>query len=316
MRGGFDLSEEQEPAGESKIAIIAAIAGNLLIAVTKFVAAALTGSSAMLTEGIHSIVDTGNGGLLLYGVRQSQKPPDENHPFGHGRELYFWALIVALSIFAVGGGVSIYEGITHLRHPVQIENPLWNYVVLGVSAVFESISWYYGWKAFRKEKRSKTVWQTIRASKDPTNFSVVLEDSTALAGLLIAFFGVLLGHEFDLPAFDGAASILIGLLLCAVALLLGYETKSLIIGEALETGKLEDVRRIVLSEETVDEIVRALTIYSGPQNVVLTLELKFVSHISGDDLRRTVRQIEKNVREKYPEITKVFYEAAAFNDPL
>lgn len=303
--------KEKETQGESKTAIIAAIVGNLLIAATKFIAAALTGSSAMLSEGIHSVVDTGNGALLLYGVRQSKKPPDEKHPFGHGRELYFWSLIVALSIFAVGGGVSVYEGITHLRHPVTIENPVWNYAVLGVSAVFESISWYYGWKAFSKEKRNRTVLETIQASKDPTNFSVVLEDSTALVGLVIAFLGVFFGHYFGLPALDSAASILIGVLLCAVALLLGYETKSLIIGEALEREKLEVVRRMVLEEKSVDEILDALTIYTAPDNVALALELRFVPQISGDDLRLTIRRIERRVREKYPEIKKVFYEAAS-----
>ena len=304
-------ADKKEDKGESRTAIIAAIAGNLLIAVTKFIAAALTGSSAMLSEAIHSIVDTGNGGLMLYGVAQSKKPPDDKHPFGHGRELYFWTLIVALSIFAVGGGISVYEGIIHLISPVKMENPFWNYVVLGISAFFESVSWFYGWKAFRKEKRGRGILQTIRASKDPTTFSVVLEDSTALVGLVIAFLGVFLGQQFGIAYFDGVASILIGLLLCCVALLLGYETKSLLIGESLEKDKLEDIHRMTLDEKNVNKIIHALTIYTAPNSVVLALELEFAQNISGDDLRATIRRLETDIREKHPEIKKVFYEAAS-----
>ncbi|MGI8469161.1 MAG: cation diffusion facilitator family transporter [Pyrinomonadaceae bacterium] len=297
----------------SKTAIVAAIIGNLLIAVIKFIVAALSGSSAMLSEGIHSMVDTGNGGLIFYGLRQSKKPPDDAHPFGHGRELYFWTLIVALSIFAVGGGVSFYEGVLHLLNPVEMTNPFWNYVVLAVSCVFESISWSFGWKAFRKTRKGKNVLEAIHASKDPTNFTVVLEDSTAIIGLAIAFLGIFFGHEFGYPYFDGIASILIGLLLGLVALFLGYETKSLLIGEALEKGKLDDIRKIVTSERSVEKVLNALTIYIGPDDVVLTLELQFVKNIQSDELRSVIRRIEKEVREKYPEIKKVFYEAASLS---
>ncbi len=303
----------EDTASESKTSVIAAIIGNLLIAATKFVAAAFTGSSAMLSEAIHSMVDTGNGGLIYYGLYKSKKPPDLKHPFGHGRELYFWTLIVALSIFAVGGGISVYEGILHLIEPVKIENPVWSYSVLGVSAFFESISWYFGWKAFRKERRGKSVFRAIRDSKDPTNFTVVLEDSTALVGLAIAFIGVFLGDQLGMPFFDGAASILIGILLCAVALLLGYETKSLLIGESLDEEKLDEIRQIINSEPNVVEVVNTRTIYSAPDRVLLTLELKFAKGISSDDLRRTTQSLEKAVCEKFPEIAKVFYEAASLS---
>lgn len=299
--------------GESKIAIFAAIIGNLLIAAIKFIAAAFTGSSAMLSEGIHSVVDTGNGGLMLYGSYRSKKPPDKKHPFGHGRELYFWTLIVALSIFAVGGGVSVYEGILHIIYPVKIENPVWSYSVLGLSGVFESITWFFGWKAFQKEKRGRSVLRAIRESKDPTSFTVLLEDSTALIGLVFAFLGVFFGHEFNIPYFDGIASILIGLLLAFVALLLGYETKSLLIGEALEDGKLNEIRLIANNEPNVDKVLNALAIYIAPDEVVLTLELKFVEDISSDELRLAVRLIEKNVQKKFPEIAKVFYEAGSLS---
>lgn len=307
-------SEKKENGGESLTAIIAAIIGNFLIAITKFVAAAFTGSSAMISEGIHSVVDTGNGGLMLLGLHKSKEPPDSEHPFGHGRELYFWSLIVALSIFAVGGGVSIYEGIKHIQHPVEIENPIWNYVVLGFSFGFESISWYYGWKAFRKTKKGKSIIEAIQVSKDPTSFTVFLEDSTALSGLLVAFLGVFFGHYFNLPLLDGIASVVIGLLLCVVALFLGYETKGLLIGEAIETEKLKEIRRIAGSEDHVESVLNLLTLYFGPNEVLLTLELKFEKNISAKDLRTAVRNIERNVRQKFPEITRVFYEAESLSE--
>lgn len=300
--------------GESVTAIIAAIIGNLLIAVTKFVAAAFTGSSAMLSEGIHSVVDTGNGLLMLLGVRNSRKPPDEEHPFGHGRELYFWSLVVAFSIFGIGGGVSIYEGVTHILHPEKIVDPVWNYSVLGLSAVFESISWYFGWKAFSKTLHGRSPLRAIRLSKDPTSFTVVLEDSAALSGLLIAFLGVFLGHEFGIPYFDGAASIAIGVLLCVVALILGGESRSLLIGEAADEETLYGIREIAESEPCVEKALKILTIFIGPDDVAVTLELKFVKSISGADLRATTRRIEQNVKDKYPRINRVYYEAASLSE--
>lgn len=306
--------ETKTDGGESLTAIFAAIIGNLLIAVTKFVAAAFTGSSAMLSEGIHSVVDTGNGGLMLLGVYKSKKPPDEAHPFGHGRELYFWSLIVALSIFAVGGGVSIYEGIKHIQHPVEIENPVWNYAVLGLSFVFESISWFFGWKAFEKTRGSGDgIFRAIHVSKDPTNFTVLLEDTTALLGLIIAFLGVFFGHYFNFPFFDGIASVFIGLLLCSAALVLGYETKGLLIGEAVEREDLKDIKKIVSAEPHVEKVLNALTLYFGPSEVLLTLELQFEQNISAVDLRIAIRNIERRVQEKHPEITRVFYEAESLS---
>jgi len=298
---------------ESKTAIFAAIIGNLLIAVTKFIASALTGSSAMLSEGIHSVVDTGNGGLMLLGIKKSQKPPDEAHPFGHGRELYFWTLIVALSIFAVGGGVSIFEGVKHIQNPVEIENPVWNYSVLGLSFVFESISWFYGWKAFRNTRNGQTILKTIHTSKDPTSFTVLLEDSTALLGLIIAFLGVFFGHYYNFPLFDGIASVVIGVLLCLVALFLGYETKGLLIGESVDPETIRGVRRIAEAEPKVEKAVKILTIHFGPNEVLLTLELQFVKDISATDLRVAIRRIELDVKKKYPDVTRVYFEAESLS---
>jgi cation diffusion facilitator family transporter len=308
------METEEKGVSESKKAIFAAIAGNLLIAATKFTAAVLTGSSAMLSEGIHSVVDTGNGLLILLGDYKSRKPPDEAHPFGHGRELYFWALIVALSIFALGGGMSIYEGISHLRHPGETVNATWNYAVLGASAVFEGISWWFGWKAFRTVRGGKPLLEAIHLSKDPTVFIVVLEDSTALLGLVIAFLGIFFGQYFNSPYFDGAASILIGLLLGLVALFLGYETKGLLIGEAVDTGMLREIRAIAQSDESIEKVANALTLHLGAHDILLTLELHFRKNISAPDLRTAIRRVEDNIKAKYPDITRIYFEAASLSE--
>lgn len=305
---------KEENNSESKLAIYAAIVGNLLIAATKFTASFFTGSSAMLSEGIHSVVDTGNGLLILLGDARSRKPPDENHPFGHGRELYFWALIVALSIFAVGGGLSIYEGISHIRHPIEATSPTWNYAVLGIAMVFESISWWFGWKAFSKERNGKPILKTIHLSKDPTVFIVVLEDSTALLGLLIAFLGVFLGQYFDAPYFDGAASVLIGLLLCSVAFFLAAETKGLLIGEAVDKTTLAEIRRITQADDCVENVLSALTLHLGAHDILLTLELKFSPNISAANLRSAIRRIENEIQTKFPDITRVYFEAASLSE--
>ena len=295
--------------GESKTAIFAAIAANLLIAATKGAAALFTGSSAMLSEAIHSLVDTGNGALMLYGIRQSQKPPDETHQFGYGRELYFWSLIVALSIFAVGGGVAIYEGVSRLMHPQKLEDPTWNYIVLGLCFVFESVSWVFGWRAFGATRVRGSVLHGIRASKDPTSFSTLLEDSTDILGLVIAFAGVFLGHWFNAPYFDGLASILIGLLLCAVAALMGWETKELIIGEAVDEETARGIRALVEAEPHVEKMLKAMTIYIGPHDIMLTLELLYAKGVSTVEIGQAIRRVEKDVRAKYPDITRIFYAA-------
>ena len=303
--------EKREGGSESLAAIVAAIIGNLLIAITKFTAAFFTGSSAMLSEGIHSVVDTGNGVLMLVGMRRSQKPPDEEHPFGHARELYFWSLVVAFSIFAVGGGVSIYEGITHILHPNSIENVVWSYAVLGASVILEGISWYFGWLAFAKTRRGRSVLDAIRRSKDPTSFTVLLEDSAALAGLVVAFLGVFIGHEFGMPFFDGVASIVIGILLCMVALLLGRESKSLLIGEAADADTLRGITEIAKADPHVEGVTKLLTIYMGPDDVAATLELNFKDEISAVQLRHSVRNIQLSIRDKFPKIKRVYYEAAS-----
>ncbi len=294
-------------ASASRVAIFAAILGNVAIALTKFTAAYFSGSSAMLSEGIHSLVDTGNGGLLLLGLRKSRKPPDFTHPFGHGKELYFWSLIVAITIFALGGGLSIYQGITHLAKPEPLSDPFWNYVVLASAFVFESVSWMFGWKAFHKVKRKQSILEAIHKSKDPATFMVVFEDSGALLGLAIAFCGVFLGQRLHKPYLDGVASITIGLVLGAMSLFLAYESKGLLIGEGVDVETLRRLRAIVLTDPAVEHVNRLLTMYFGPREVMLALEVKFRDELTAKEIRHAVARVQATVRKEYPDITRIFF---------
>ncbi len=298
-------------ASESTTAVYAAILGNLAIAIAKFTAAAFTGSSAMLTEGIHSLVDTGNGGLLLFGIRRSQRPADSMHPFGHGKELYFWALVVAFLIFGVGGGVSVYEGIRHLIHPRPLQDPFWNYVVLGVAAIFEGIVLAIAVRSFRAEKGSQSAWRAIRSSKNPTTFVVLLEDAAALLGLVVGFIGIYLGHHFDNPYFDGGASIVIGLILMGVAVVLGNESKGLLVGEGANATTLDRIRSLVEADEHITRVHKALTMYFGPQTVLLTMDVAFVPRLSAEEHSSTVTRVEQRIRSTHPDIKYIFIEARA-----
>ncbi len=293
---------------ESRTAIFAAIAGNLAIAATKLIAAFFTGSSAMLSEGIHSLVDTGNGGLLLLGLRKSQKPADANHPFGHGKELYFWSLVVAILIFALGGGMSVYEGVTHLSQ-AQLHDPTWNYVVLGFAIVFESFSFYFAYQAFRKEMSGQGVFKTIRASKDPTTFTVLFEDTAALLGLVVAFLGILLGHQLNNPYLDGVASIVIGIILAVVAGFLAFESKGLLIGEGVDPAVLASIRSIAGADPAVEEVRKSLTMHFSPSDVLLTLDIRFKKDLTAEEIATGVERLEKEIRDQHPEIQHIFIEA-------
>lgn len=299
---------------ESKIAIYAAIAGNAAIAVSKFTAAAITGSSAMLTEGIHSLVDTGNGGLLLLGIHKSKKPADKMHPFGYGKEIYFWALIVAMLIFGVGGGVSVYEGILHLIHPAPLEDPTWSYVVLGLALIFEGTVLYIAYKQFQTIKGKQSLWQAIRASKDPTTFTVLFEDTAAILGLVAAFAGVFLAHQLDNPYFDGAASIVIGLILMTVAFVIGYESKGLLVGEGADPQTLQSIEALAEADPAVAIIDRPLTMHFGPNNVLLTMHVQFRPGLSGTNLESAVIRLEKNIRAEHEEIKHIFIEARSISE--
>ena len=318
VSSGVNDIEKESSTPESTWAIVAAIIGNLAIAVIKFVAAFFTGSSAMLSEAIHSLVDTGNGGLMLLGVHKSREPPDAEHPFGHGRELYFWTLIVAILIFALGGGMSAYEGITHLSHPTLPHNPAWSYTVLGLAFIFEGTSWLFGWKAFSTERGTKGILETIHVTKDPTSFSVLLEDSAALLGLVFAFLGIFLGRLLGLPYLDGAASIVIGLLLCVVAVLMVYESKGLLIGEGLDRETLKSVRALVEADPAVERVRHLHTLYLGAHEVLLAIELRFRSTISALEVREAVQRIRRNTRAQHPDVTRIFFGAESIsgdNDP-
>ncbi|MEX0937884.1 MAG: cation diffusion facilitator family transporter [Pirellulales bacterium] len=295
-------------ASSSPIAVYAAIVGNLAIAITKFAAAAFTGSSAMVSEGIHSVVDTGNGVLLLFGIRRSKRPPDETHPFGHGKELYFWTLIVAILIFAVGGGMSIYEGVTHLKHPHPLHDPTWNYVVLGLAMVFEAVAWWIAYREFRKTSGSRPFLQAVRTSKDPTTFTVLFEDSAAMAGLIVAFVGILAGQLFNNPAFDGIASIAIGVILALVALGLAYESKGLLVGEAADPTTLAGIRELALAESSFVKVAAPLTMHLGPREVLLNLDIQLRPELTADQIEVAIDRLERAIRERYPAITRIFIE--------
>ncbi len=298
-------------AQESKKAVIAAIIGNVAIAAIKFVAGAMTGSSAMISEGIHSVVDTGNGGLLYYGLNRGAQPADEHHPFGHGMEVYFWSLIVAVSIFGIGGGMSIYEGITHIQHPAPLESPIINYVVLALAALFEGLSFSVAWRTFRGSRRGRTTIAAIHHGKDPSLFTVLFEDTAALLGLLVAFFGVLLSHQLDAPWLDGTASIVIGCILVVAALWLAYESRSLLVGEAADPEMVADIRSIVLGDPAVTGLGVVLTMHLGPDDVLLNIEVKFTPGLPAEDIHAAVHRIEERINEPYPQVSRIFIEVEA-----
>jgi cation diffusion facilitator family transporter len=298
-------------AAESRTAVVAAIIGNAVIAAIKFVAGAMTGSSAMISEGIHSLVDTGNGGLLFYGLHRGERPADRNHPFGHGAEVYFWSLIVAVSIFGIGGGMSIYEGITHMRHPAALENPTVNYVVLALAALFESISFSIAWRTFRRTKGSRGVFAAIRQGKDPSLFTVLFEDTAALLGLVVAFLGVFLSHQLGMPVLDGAASVGIGLILVVAALWLAYESKSLLVGEAADPEVVAAIREIVLADREVTGLGVVLTMHLGPDDVLLNIEVQFTPGLPAEAIHEAVLRIEERITERYPEVSRIFIEVKA-----
>ncbi len=296
---------------ESKLAIYGAIAANVAIAATKFVVAGITGSSAMLSEGIHSSVDSFNGVLLLVGIRLSQRPATPEHPFGHGKELYFWSLIVAVLIFGLGGGVSFYEGVQHIRHPEPMRDPTWNYIVLAAAAVFESISFAIALRQFRRQAGATPFWEAVRRSKDPTTYTVLAEDAAALAGLAIAAVGIMLSHRLDRPEFDGAASVLIGLLLAGVATLLTRESRGLLIGEGIQPDTARTIRSIALAQPKVRDAGRVLSMYVGPDDALVTMDLAFDEGTSASEAAQTIAAVERQVRERFPMIKRLFIEAGS-----
>ena len=295
-------------AAESKRAIVAAIIGNVAIATIKFVAAGFTGSSAMISEGIHSLVDTGNGVLLYHGLRRSVRPPDEQHVFGHGMEVYFWSLIVAISIFAVGGGMSIYEGILHIIHPAHLGTAYINYIVLGFSTLFEGMSFTVAWRAFKHDRGSLNIITAIHRGKDPSLFTVVFEDTAALLGLLVAFVGVLLSDLLKAPRIDGAASVIIGCILVSSAVWLAAESRSLLVGEVADPEIVAALRAAALCDHDVMELGEVLTMHLGPDQVLLNIEVTFRPGITVEDVDAAVRRVEQRIQLTYPQVTHIFVE--------
>jgi len=303
-------------ASGSKKVIYAALVGNALIAVTKFIAASITGSSAMLSEGIHSVVDTGNQVLLLYGMRRAQLPADRRFPFGHGKEIYFWSFVVAILIFAVGSGISIYEGVRHILHPEPISNPLINYLVLGLAMIFEGAAWYFAFVEFRRVKGNWGYVEAVQRGKDPTLFVVLFEDSAAMLGLLVAAAGIGLAQLTGVPQFDGIASVVIGLILGATAIWLAYETKGLLIGESAGVRVVDGIRALVIARPEVDHLNEVLTMHMGPEFILLNLSVKFRDEFTAPDIEAAVRSMEKQIKGSYPEVKRIFIEAEARDDGI
>lgn len=290
----------------SKLPIYSALAANLLIAITKFVAAGITGSSAMISEGIHSFVDSVNELLLLLGISKSKKPASTKRPFGYGKELYFWAFIVSILIFGLGGGVSIYEGITHLIHPEEISDPFWSYIVLGIAFLLDGFSFITALKEFNKQRGKTPFWTAVKRSKDPTTFVVLFEDAADLLGLIVAFLGVFLGHEFKNPAFDGAASIIIGLILITISLVLAKESRSLLMGETADEALLQEVTLLTEADETVSKVLRTLSMYMAPEEIFLVLHIHFHDQLTTRELTAAIKRIRKSIKTKFPSIKRIF----------
>ncbi|RST50922.1 cation diffusion facilitator family transporter [Variovorax sp. DXTD-1] len=295
---------------ESKVAIYGAIGANLAIAATKFAVAGITGSSAMLSEGIHSAVDTFNGVLLLVGIRLSQRPATPEHPFGHGKELYFWSLIVAVLIFGLGGGVSFYEGIQHIRKPEPMRDPTWNYVVLALAFVFEGTSFLIALRQFRAQARGVPFWRALGQSKDPTTYTVLAEDSAALIGLAVAALGIYLSHRFGMPELDGAASVVIGLLLAGVAVLLIGQARGLLIGEGIRPETARAIRSLAMEQPSVSDVGHVLSMYIGPDEVLAIVDVNFKEGTATGEAADAITAIEGQVRARFPMIRRLFIEAS------
>lgn len=297
-------------AGNSAKAALAAALGNFAIAISKFFAAAFTGSSAMVSEGIHSLVDSGNGVLILFGLKRAKRPPDEQHPFGHGKEIYFWTFVVGVLIFGVGAGVSIYEGVQHWQHPQPVRDVHWAYGVIVLGIAFEGVALTVAVREFRKSTPGPLwpgrVARAVRESKDPALFAVILEDTAAIVGLLVAGVGITISYYFDAPHFDAGASIVIGLILAFVALVLMRESRDLLVGESVPRAVLDDLRSIAAREPDVAGVGKALTMHLGPQEVLLNMGVRFEGRVSADEVARALDRIDKAIRAAHPEIRHVY----------
>jgi cation diffusion facilitator family transporter len=298
-------------AASSNKAIYGAILANIAITTCKFVAAFFTGSSAMFSEGIHSLVDTGNGFLLLIGIRRSKKPADDVHPFGYGKEVFFWSFVVALLIFAIGGGFSIREGIKHLQHPQPLTNFGWNYLVLTLAMIFEGAALRVALREISTNPRSNPFIRALKYSNDSATVSVVIEYTAALLGLVIAFSTVFLGQLTGWVYFDGLGSILIGVLLVTVSLFFAVECKALLIGEGLLSEDVDRITTILEEENRVLNFRRPLSLYFGPTQVLVNLDVNFADHLTADDIEETIDRLESSIKAALPVVNRIYIEADA-----
>ena len=297
-------------SSSSRLVILAALGGNLLVAATKCVAAYITGSSSMLSEAIHSLIDTGNQALLLVGMRRAARPATLAHPFGYGLELYFWTFVVALLIFGLGAGISFFEGVTHILHPQPMAHVLVNYIVLGLSILFEGSVWVMALRAFRRHGKGRLGWvEAVQRSKDPTVFTVLFEDTAALAGLFVALVGNVLSETLDMPVLDGVSSIIIALILAVTAAFLARESQSLLTGEGVAPEVLAVLRRMALSARGVDRLNEIRSMHFGPRDVLVVISIDFHNDLSAGDVEATVSELERQIKQTYPEVTRVFIEA-------
>jgi cation diffusion facilitator family transporter len=297
----------------SKTVIYAALGGNAAIALTKLAAAGFTGSAAMLSEAIHSLVDTGNQLLLLLGLRRAAKPADAKHPFGYGLQLYFYTFVVAVLIFGLGAVASLLQGLEKLRHPQSVEHAWVNYIVLGLGILFEGSVWLVALKAFNKQRGGRSLLAEVRSSKDPTVFTVLFEDTAAVAGLVVALLGVFLSETLDAPQIDGAASLIIAGILAVTAIFLASESQSLLTGEAASHDVRVGINRIARAEPGVVGLNQARTMHFGPNDLFVALSLDFDDALPAGEVERIVTRIERKLKTAYPEISQVFIEAQSFD---
>ncbi|MCW3848557.1 cation diffusion facilitator family transporter [Sphingomonas sp. LB-2] len=290
----------------ANIVILAALGANLGIAAAKFVAAAITGSSSMLTEGVHSLVDSGNQGLLLYGQRRARRPPDREHPFGYGRELYFWSFVVAILIFGLGAGVSVYEGWKHIAEPEPLGNPWINYAVLGIALALEGTSWWIACREFAAAKGTTPWWQAIKESKDPAGFIVLFEDSAALAGLAVAGAGIWASQAWGDPRIDGAASIAIGAILAGVATLLAREAKGLLIGERADPAIVERVRALLEGRPEIVRVNHVRTIHTAPERIFVAISADFEDSLTMGEGETLIEAIEHELKAAMPMLQSIY----------
>lgn len=295
-------------ASGSKKVIYAAMIGNGLIAIAKFVGATITGSSAMLSEGIHSLVDTGNQSLLLYGIARSKRPADEKHPFGYASEIYFWAFIVAILIFSIGAGISVYHGVEKVLHPHAVQDPMINYIILGLAMVFEGVAWWIAFKEFSTTQGKKSLFQAVKESKDPTIFTVLFEDTAAMLGLIVAFIGIWVSVTFNMPVIDGVASIVIGVILAGTALVLALETKGLLIGEAAAPEIVDEIRELISKQPAIVALNEIRTLHRGPNDVLLALSVDYNDEIPAGMVERTNTEIEIAIKKRFPVVKRLFIE--------